>query len=105
MVSSVRRIPEHRILGLRRRRDLPQHVWDNEKPNVAASNVDLLQMADSPVARRHGDVFELDIHVVFGYSISQHMQKGRDQTVSRTLNELAAVGLARGDLQGHNMAL
>ena len=33
---------------------------------MAASNVDLVEMADTSVARGDGDVFELDVHVVFG---------------------------------------
>ena len=33
---------------------------------MAASNVDLVEMADPAVARGDGDVFELDVHVVFG---------------------------------------
>lgn len=45
----------------------PQHIRHNEKPDMAAPNVDLIKMTDSAVARRHGDVFELDVHIVFGY--------------------------------------
>jgi hypothetical protein len=33
---------------------------------VATANVDLLEMADAPVARRHRDVLELHVHVVLG---------------------------------------
>jgi len=44
-------------------------------------------MADTAVARRHGDVLKLDIHVVFG------------------LDQLAAIGLARGDFEGNDVAL
>lgn len=47
---------------------IPQHVWNNEEPHMTAADVDLIEMTDSAVARRYGDVLELDIHVVFGYS-------------------------------------
>lgn len=43
-----------------------QHVWHNEEPNMASTDVDLIQMTDSAVTRRHGDVFELYVHVVLG---------------------------------------
>lgn len=47
---------------------VPQHIWHDEESHMAAADVDLIKMADSAVARGHGDVFELDVHVVFGYS-------------------------------------
>lgn len=34
---------------------------------MASPNIDLIEMADSAIARGDGDVFELDVHVVFGY--------------------------------------
>lgn len=34
---------------------------------MASSDIDLIEMTDSAVARSDGDVFELDVHVVFGY--------------------------------------
>lgn len=43
-----------------------QHIRHDKEPDVAAADVDLVQMADSAVARRHGDVLELYVHVVFG---------------------------------------
>ena len=46
---------------------IPQHVRNDEEAYMAASNVDLVEMADTSVARGDGDVFELDVHVVFGY--------------------------------------
>lgn len=46
---------------------IPQHVWDNEKPHVAASNVDLIEMRYSAVTRSGGDVFKLNVHIVLGY--------------------------------------
>lgn len=69
-VSKVARVLKQSPFDLRHRKHLPQHVWDNEEPNVTASNVDLLQMADSSIARRHRNVLELHVHVVFGYSIN-----------------------------------
>ena len=46
--------------------DKPQHIWYNEKSNMASSYVDLVQMADSTIARGNSNVFELNVHIVFG---------------------------------------
>ena len=46
---------------------VPQHVRHDEKSYVASPDVDLVEVADSTVTRGYGDVFELDVHVVFGY--------------------------------------
>ena len=46
---------------------VPQHIRHDKKPDMAPSNVNLIQMAYAPIARGNGDVFELDVHVVFGY--------------------------------------
>jgi len=54
---------------------------------VAAADVDLVEVGDAAVACRHGDVFELDVHVVFGFE------------------KLATVDLARGDFEGDDVAL
>ena len=54
---------------------------------MAAADVDLLEVADAPVARRHRDVLELHVHVVLG------------------LDQLAAVRLARRDLERDDVAL
>ena len=35
---------------------------------MASSNVDLVKMADSAVARGDSNVFELHVHVVLGYT-------------------------------------
>jgi hypothetical protein len=45
---------------------LPQHVWYNEVTNMRASDVNLVEMGDTAVARRNGDILELDVHVVLG---------------------------------------
>lgn len=45
---------------------LPQHIGHNEEPNVAAADVDLLEMADTSVTGGDGDILELDVHVVLG---------------------------------------
>lgn len=45
---------------------VPQHVGDDEVSHVRAADVDLFEMGDAAVAGGDGDVFELDVHVVFG---------------------------------------
>lgn len=34
---------------------------------MATSDVDLVEMGDAAIARGDGDVFQLDVHVVFGF--------------------------------------
>jgi len=43
-----------------------EHVGHDEEANVAASDIDLVQVADAPVAGGDGDILELDVHVVLG---------------------------------------
>lgn len=43
-----------------------QHVRDDEEADVGSADVDLVEMGDAAVAGGDGDVFELDVHVVFG---------------------------------------
>lgn len=43
-----------------------QHIWDDEESDVATANVNLIQVAHSTVSRRHGDVLQLNVHVVLG---------------------------------------
>lgn len=50
------------------RTNSPQHVRDNEVSDVAASDVDLLEMRHTAVARGYRDILELYIHVVLGWS-------------------------------------
>lgn len=45
---------------------VPQHVGHDEVSDMRAADIDLFEMRDAAVARRDGDVFELDVHVVFG---------------------------------------
>ena len=62
---------------------IPQHVWHDEEAHVAAPDVNLFQVADTAVARRHGDVLELDVHVVLGcpgrgfVSMADHEEESR----------------------------
>lgn len=93
---------------------------------MRAPNVHLLQMRDAAVARRHGDVLELDVHVVFRYKppfqsaffLSNNSfaffrlrrskgvgQKGLRGGFDFTIEELAAVRLAGCDFKRHDMAL
>jgi len=46
--------------------DIPEHVWHDEESHMRAPYIHLVEMADSPVARRHSDILKLDVHVVFG---------------------------------------
>lgn len=41
-----------------------EHVGDDEESDVAATDVDLVEMRDAAVAGGDGDVLELDVHVV-----------------------------------------
>ena len=45
---------------------IPEHVGDDKEADVGSSDVHLVEVADSAVARGDCDVFELDVHVVFG---------------------------------------
>lgn len=45
---------------------IAEHVWDDEEAHVGAADVDLVEVGDAAVAGRHGDVLELDVHIVFG---------------------------------------
>lgn len=95
------------------RKTLPQHVGHNEEPHVAAADVDLLEMADAPVAGRDGDVLELHVHVVLGCShppwrvVSADVPSGPGVwgRGGRTFDQLAPVGLAGGDFEGDDVAL
>lgn len=99
--------------------DKPQHIRYNEKPHMAPPYVHLVQMADSTVARGNSDIFELNVHIVFGCA-----RGGSQSTVSsvgrttemcpetetlrrprRTFNELASVYLAGCNLERDNMVL
>ena len=51
---------------VREKQDEPEHVWHDEEPHVRAPDVHLVEMADAAVARGHGDILELDVHVVLG---------------------------------------
>lgn len=55
---------------LAKRVNQPKHVWNYEESNVGATNVDLVEMADTPVARSNRNIFQLDVHVVFSYTPS-----------------------------------
>jgi hypothetical protein len=47
-------------------RRIPQHVWNNDESDVAATNVDLVQVGDTAVPRSCCYVFQLNVHVVLG---------------------------------------
>lgn len=44
----------------------PQHIRHNEKPHMASPNVHLVEMRDAAVARRDGNILELNVHIIFG---------------------------------------
>lgn len=48
------------------RRNEPEHVWHDEEAYVRSADVHLVEMGHATVARCHSDIFELDVHVVFG---------------------------------------
>lgn len=56
--------PAHRVNDVDGQ--IPKHIRDYEEANMAASNVDLLEMGDATVASGDSDILELDIHVVLG---------------------------------------
>jgi hypothetical protein len=64
-----------------------EHVGNDEEAHVGAADVDLVEMGNAAVTGGDGDVLELDVHVVL------------------SIEELAAVGLARGDFEGNNVTL
>lgn len=66
---------------------LPQHIWNNEESDVGSSDIDLVQVGDTSVAGGDSDVLKLHVHVVL------------------SLEELAAVDLAGGDLESNDVAL
>lgn len=49
------------------RENAPKHIRHNEEPNMRTPNIDLIQMAHSPIACGNSDVFELHVHVIFRY--------------------------------------
>lgn len=94
----------------REKPNAPQHVRNDEKPHMATANVDLLEVADAPVAGRDGDVAELDVHVVLGWEVLVGRSFRLRSCVmrkegKRTLNQLAPVCDARVDLEGDDVAL
>lgn len=48
---------------------LPQHIGHNEEAHMTPSYINLVQVAHSTIAGRDRDVFELYVHVIFGYRI------------------------------------
>jgi hypothetical protein len=73
---------------------------------MRATDVDLIQMAHTPIARRNSDILELHVHVVFSYTHkSACICVGETVWGGRTFEELATVDLAGGDLECDNMAL
>ncbi|KAI6762786.1 hypothetical protein HG530_008766 [Fusarium avenaceum] len=78
-------------------RGIAKHVGDNEEAHVGAADVDLVEMRDAAIAGGDGDVLELDVHVVLSCA--------RESKGERTVEELATVGLARGDFKGNDVAL
>lgn len=47
-----------------------KHVGDDEESDVGAADVDLVEVGDAAVARRDGNVLELDVHVVLGWVVT-----------------------------------
>ncbi len=51
---------------------------------MAATYVDLIQMADSAIAGRDGYVLQLDVHVVFGYGFADLVSRFKPNVKART---------------------
>jgi hypothetical protein len=47
---------------------IPKHIRHNEESHMRPPNVNLVEMADSPIARSDSDIFELNVHIIFGCS-------------------------------------
>lgn len=85
-----------------------EHVGDDEEAHVGTSDVDLVEVGDAAVAGGDGDVLELDVHVVLGclrILARVLVEFSEEGIVERTIEELAAVGLARGDFESNDVAL
>lgn len=61
---------------------------------MAAANIDLVEMRDAAVAGCGGDVFKLDVHVVFGCARELLVAVSRGVLGKSTFEEFAAVDLA-----------
>lgn len=89
---------------------IPQHIWDNEEPYMTSSYIDLIKMRHAPITGRHGDVLQLNVHVIFGCNlgaISKGIEPiGQGRAGSRSaFNELSTEDLPGGEFEGANVAL
>jgi hypothetical protein len=71
---------------------------------MASPNVYLFEMRNATVTSGNGDVFQLYVHVVLGYN-SLACVSCTLAMRARTFNQLAAVDLARCNLERDNVAL
>jgi hypothetical protein len=62
-------------------------------------------MRYTAVARSHGDVLELYVHVVLGCSLSVLVSIAHDTAKERTFDKLAAVHFSGSNLESNNVAL
>lgn len=84
----------------------PQHIRHDEVSDMAASDVDLLEMRHTAVTRSHCDIFELDVHVIFGcVQVSNTPPIANYADFCHTFQKLSTVDLARSDFQSDNVAL
>lgn len=91
---------------------------------MTSADVDLVEVTNATIAGGHSDVFELDIHVVFGCGGSNVSdladaritegsrasgkrlgRDGRSRNGRYTFDQFAPVDLPRGDFEGNNMIL
>lgn len=49
------------------RRNVPKHIGDNEESDVAAANVNLIEMRDTAITGGDSNILELDIHIVLDW--------------------------------------
>lgn len=85
--------------------DVPQHIRHNKEPHVTSTDVDLVEMRNTAVARCDSNIFHLDVHVVLRYSMSVLRHNGCQSRTKRTLEEFSAVDDAGVDFESDDVAL
>ena len=58
-----------------------QHIRYDKEPNHTPSNVDLIQLRDSPIATCNSDILQGDVQIILSYWDSSKIDKQRSQSV------------------------